>query len=206
MSKTIYTKKESFGITWEKLGILGILAVICVVGRGLPLSWRMIVTYVVLLVFVTYLMWEIWQTREMLQRRKKHRLCLTTQTPQKGRIVDCVGKKNFWVLRGFRMAYEYYLVVEIYPQGSESPVTIKSDAYTWPVYQALSSPEVDVYTSDTESGYILDGFQYKTDKNEPDILPESVWKSLPAPDVDPGVWFIVALFALAMLAYKFLIL
>jgi len=104
------------------------------------------------------------------------------------------------------MAYEYYLVVEIYPQGSESPVTIKSDAYTWPVYQALSSPEVDVYTSDTESGYILDGFQYKTDKNEPDILPESVWKSLPAPDVDPGVWFIVALFALAMLAYKFLIL
>lgn len=104
------------------------------------------------------------------------------------------------------MAYLYYLVVEFYPQGSETPVTIRSDAYTWPVYQALSSPEVDVYKSDTESGYTLDGFQYKTDKNQPDILPESVWKALPAPDVDSGVWLIVALFALAMLAYKFFIL
>ncbi len=75
-----------------------------------------------------------------------------------------------------------------------------------PVYRALSSPEVDVYKSDTESGYILDGFQYKTDKNAPDILPESVWKSLPAPDVDSGVWILVGVFALAMLAFKFYIL
>ena len=54
MSKKIYTKKESFGITWEKLGILGILALLCVLEMGLPLSWRKIVVYVVLSVFVIY--------------------------------------------------------------------------------------------------------------------------------------------------------
>ena len=203
MNKKIYTKKESFGVTWEKLGILALL---CFCGFFYPFSWKKIVICVLLLVFIVYLAWELWQTREMLQRRKKHQMCLATQTPQKGRIVDCVGTKNFWVLRGFNMAYQYYLVVELYPQGSETPVTIRSDAYTWPVYRALSSPEVDVYTSDTESGYTLDGFQYKTDKNAPDILPEAVWKALPAPDVDPGAWIIVGGLVVLMLIFMSIIL
>ena len=202
MNKTLYTKKESFGVTWEKLGILALL---CMAAFLYPSSWRKTVSVLFLLIFLGCLAWELWQTREVLQRRKKHQMCLTTQTPQKGRIVDCVGTKNFWILRGLNMAYQYYLVVEICPQGSEAPVTIRSDAYTWPVYRALSSAEVDVYTSDTESGYTLDGFQYKTDKSEPDILPESVWKALPAPDVDPGAWIIVALFAVALLAYWYFI-
>ena len=45
----------------------------------------------------------------------------------------------------------------------------------WQTTEALSSPEVDVYYSDTEAGYTLDGFQYKADSNEPDILPESLF-------------------------------
>ena len=84
MSKKIYTKKESFGITWEKLGILALL---CMVGLCYPLSWKKFVICVVLLIFVIYMVWEIWQTREVLQRRKKHQICLATQTPQN----QCIG-------------------------------------------------------------------------------------------------------------------
>ena len=88
----------------------------------------------------------------------------------------------------------------MYIQGLSTPVTVQSDAYPWPVYQALSSPDVDVYYSDTESGYTLDAFQYKFDKGEPDILPESLRKSLPSKEIEG--WFFLVIFLLLLLTVR----
>ena len=147
----------------------------------------------------------IWQTVEALQWRKRHRMCMETQSPRKGRIIDCDCEEIIHrTARGSFTEYRYYLVVEIYPQGLSIPMDIRSDAYTWPVYQVLSSPEVDVYYSDTEAGYTLDGFQYKSDKSEPDILPESLRKSLPGSGVGSVVFCIVLFLLLLTVRYKYL--
>ena len=146
-----------------------------------------------------------WQTVEAMQWRKKHQMCMETQTPQKGWIVDCDCEEIIHrTSRGSYTEYRYYLIVEIYPQGLSTPVDIRSDAYAWPVYQALSSPEVDVYYSDTEAGYTLDGFQYKNDYSEPDILPESLRKSLSSKSVENVIFCIILFLLLLTVRYKYL--
>ena len=182
MDKKIYTKKESFRNTWMIIG-LGILLLV--------LLWLWSVQWkngVVFLVYGVLLGVGIWQTMESLKWRKKHQMCVETQVPQKGWIVDCVSE-TVMHHRGRGQRYEeylYYLVVEMYLPGLTDPVTIRSDAYTWPVYQNLASADVNVYPSDTDAGYTLDGFQYKSDKSQPDILPSSLRKSLPEKKID--IW------------------
>lgn len=202
MRRKIYTRKESLKITWV---ILGVIVWLCALGWVAPFFWKETKMYVAVLILTG---WGILHMAQALKRRKKHQMCVATQTPQKGRIVDCIGEtKTRWVihLNGLATEYLYYLVVEMYPQGQATPVSIRSDAYTWPVYQELASTEVDIYESDTESGYTLDGFQYKSDKTEPDILPESLRKSLPGSDYDPGASVIVVILALLMLILFYII-
>jgi len=201
MHRKIYTRKESFRITWV---ILAGLVLLCVFGGLLPSFWESGMLYLGLL---SFLVWGTWQTAETMKWRKKHRMCMATQSPQRGRIVDCVCETTTRFNRRVPSTeYLYYLVVEIGSNGLSIPATIRSDAYTWPVYQALTSPEVDVYDSDTESGYTLDGFQYKSDKNAPDILPESLRNSLPGRDVDAGAWVVAAFFGLLILIYLIIVL
>ena len=57
MNKRIYTQKESFGVTWEKLGILALL---CMAAFLYPSSWRKTVSVLFLLIFLGYLAWELW--------------------------------------------------------------------------------------------------------------------------------------------------
>lgn len=182
MSKEIYTKKESLQNTWKIVGLAVYLCAFLLIGS---FSWKNGIIY---LAYGVLLGLGIWQTMEALRWRKKHQMCVETQVPQKGWIVDCVSE-TISHYRGRGLRYEevlYYLMVEMYLPGLAEPVTIRSDAYTWPVYQNLASADVNVYPSDTDAGYTLDGFQYKSDKSQPDILPSSLRKSLPEKKID--IW------------------
>ena len=187
MQKKIYTKKESLRNTWTIVGV-GILLLL--------LLWLWSVHWkngVIFLAYGVLLGLGIWQTMESMKWRKKHQHCMETQIPNKGWIVDCVSETVIH-RRGRGRRYEeylYHLIVEMYLPGSAEPVIIRSDAYTWPVYQALASADVNVYPLDTESGYILDGFRYKSDENQPDILPTSLRKSLPKKNID--IWTVAFL-------------
>ena len=199
MRRKIYTKKESLKNTWVILGISVVFSLYFLFNSR---YWENGMTYLALLIGAGCM---IWQTVEALQWRKKHQMCMETQTPRKGWIVDCDCEViRHRSPRASYTEYRYYLIVEIYPQGLSTPMDIRSDAYTWPVYQALSSPEVDVYYSDTEAGYTLDGFQYKADNSEPDILPESLRKSLPGRGVGTVIFCIVLLVLLLTVRYKYL--
>lgn len=193
MSRKIYTKKESLNNTWKIIGMAIFTTLILVIGN---FSWKNGIIYLTYLIMLGL---GIWQTTDALKWRKRHQTCVETQMPQKGWIVGCVSETIYHYRgRGRRyIEYVYYLDVETYLPGLTELVTIRSDAYTWPVYQALSSPEVDVYYSDTEGGYTLDGFQYKIDRSEPDILPESLRKSLPDKMVD--IWVTSILFTLLVI-------
>ena len=180
MSKKIYTKKESLQNTWKIVGLAVYLCAFLLIGS---FSWKNGIIY---LAYGVLLGLGIWQTMEALRWRKRHQMCVETQVPQKGWIVDCVSE-TVSHYRGKGLRYEeylYYLVVEMYLPGLTEPVTIRSDAYTWPVYQALSSADVNVYSSETEEGYTLDGFHYKTHKSDQDILPQSLRKTLPYRKID----------------------
>jgi hypothetical protein len=196
MRRKIYTKKES--ILFEP-DILGLIVVVFFCAVMTNVDQNNGVFYLMYLILIG--LW-IWKTVEALHSRKKHKKCVETQIPQKGQIVDCICETIYHRrARGSYTEYRYYLIVEMYIQGLSTPVTVQSDAYPWPVYQALSSPEVDVYYSDTESGYTLDAFQYKSDKSESDILPELLRKSLPSKGIES--WFIVIIFLLMLLTVRY---
>ena len=195
MRRKIYTKKESLQIIWSLFG-MGILWGVFLLLGGYELRNGAVYLGYLILFFV-----GIGQAMEAMQWRKRHQECMVTQTPQKGQIVDCICETIYHRrVRGSYTEYHYYLIVELYVQGLIMPIRIQSDAYPWPVYQTLSSPEVDVYYSDTDSGYTLDGFQYKTDKSEPDILPESLRNSLPSKGVES--WVIIIIFLLLLLTVR----
>lgn len=192
MVRKIYTKKESL----EKVSEIMALFVAAVLYH--VLGFRGVVDGAFYLAYLILGSLGIWQLIKALRCRRKHRLCMESQTPQKGWIVDCIGEAIYHpTLRGGYTVYRYYLLVDIHVKGLNTPITIQSDAYPRPVYQSLSSPEVDVYVSDTESGYTLDGFQYKYDSDEPDILSESLRKSLPIKELNS--WVFLAAFVLLLL-------
>ncbi|MBR6526497.1 MAG: hypothetical protein IKT45_00955 [Lachnospiraceae bacterium] len=198
MVRKIYTKKESL----QKVSQLIVLTIAAVLYH--VLGFQGMVDGVFYLMYLVLGGLGIWQLVEALRWRKKHRICLETQTPQKGWIVDCIGETIYHrTIRSGYTEYRYYLLVDIYVKGLSTPITIQSDAYPRPVYQDLSSPEVDVYESDTEAGYTLDGFQYKYSADEPDILPESLRKQLPIKELDSWVFLVAFILLLLTVANKY---
>lgn len=119
--------------------------------------------------------------RRVCYYRRLHRQYMN-QRPRKGKIVSCVrGSYRERSSKGSsRIVYEYFLKIEVYDPDTMLTTEIQSEAYSWPVYRALSSPDVEVYTDETGWHHVIDGFQYKTSKNDPDIFIESSF------DKEPG--------------------
>ena len=72
--------------------------------------------------------------------------------------------------------YEYTLIIEVYDDMSYAPIQIRSDVYSWTVYEVLASPEVDVYPDDSGWHYTIDGFQYKEHRSDAGIFQENAWE------------------------------
>ena len=199
MGRKIYTKKESLQNTWKIVGLAVYLCAFLLIGS---FSWKNGIIY---LAYGVLLGLGIWQTMEALRWRKAHQRCVETQVPQKGWIVDCVSE-TITHYRGRGLRYKehlYYLVVEMYLSGLTEPVTIRSDAYTWPVYQSLASADVNVYSSETEAGYTLDGFHYKSHESEQDILPQTLRKTLPEKEIDIEVVAILLVVMVLVILQRF---
>lgn len=175
MSK-IYTKKEDLGNISKLIALLlAWCGAFLVANDGSRQTWLSCAAGVCIISIVIY-----FQARQGVRYRRNHRECVRQNTPYKGIIIDCKAEKKVYRVRnGKNVEYSYYLIVSVQLPWDPYPVTIKSDAYTKPVYQLLASPKVDVYQSDTESGYTIDGFVYKRWANEPDILPETLRAELP---------------------------
>lgn len=112
--------------------------------------------------------------------RKLHRQAMN-RMPEKGRIISYerqIQKRMNSKGRGYD-EYEYILIIEIYDNISYAPKQIRSEAYSWPVYELLASPEVDVYTDDSGWHYTIDGFQYKKHRNDEGIFKQSAWEKGP---------------------------
>lgn len=75
--------------------------------------------------------------------------------------------------------YEYTLIIEVYDDMSYAPIQIRSDVYSWPVYEVLASPEVDVYPDDSGWHYTVDGFRYKKHRSDAGIFQENAWEKGP---------------------------
>lgn len=179
--RRIYTKNESFG---------NLPYLIVFVALWYTISLRSImksgfssvgVSAVLLLAGLLPLAAVIQNLRKAFYYRRLHRQCMN-RSPRKGKIVSCV-RSSYRERRskgGTRIVYEYFLKIDVYDPDTLMTTTIQSEAYSWPVYRALSSPDVDVYTDETGWHYVIDGFHYKTSRNEPDIFIESSF------DREPG--------------------
>lgn len=109
--------------------------------------------------------------QKALYYRKLHEQCVREQCPSQGRIVNIVREysdeydsRN----RRRRMTY-YYLIIEVTDPDTGTVQTIKSEPYRCPLHKYLASPYVQVYTDQTGWKHVVDGFQLKANRNEPDI-------------------------------------
>lgn len=112
--------------------------------------------------------------QKALYYRKLHRQAMNRR-PEKGKIISYerqIQKRTDFRGR-VRNEYEYTLIIEIYDNVSYTPRQIRSEAYSWPVYEVLASPEVDVYTDDSGWHYTIDGFQYKNHRSDEGIFQQS---------------------------------
>ena len=112
--------------------------------------------------------------------RKLHRQAMN-RSPEKGRIISYERQMQRKVTAKGRVheEYEYRLVIEIYDNISYAPRQILSEPYSWPVFEVLGSPEVDVYTDDSGWHYVIDGFQYKKPRSDDGIFEQSAWEKGP---------------------------
>lgn len=92
----------------------------------------------------------------------------------RGRIVNIVKRTETVAGNNQRtqMRRLYFLIVEITNPENGAVYQIESDAYSFPVDNYLSSPEVTVYTDDSGWKHYIEDFRIKTSKNEPGIFPE----------------------------------
>lgn len=118
-----------------------------------------------------------WEMQRAFYYRKLHRQAMN-QTPEKGRIVsyERQARKRTNSRGVVYDEYEYRLIIEIYDNISYTPRQIRSEPYSWPVYEVLASPEVDVYTDDSGWHYTIDGFQYKKHRKDEGIFKQSAWE------------------------------
>lgn len=90
--------------------------------------------------------------------------------PRQGRIVNIVREmQTEYTTKRRRQFYYYYLIVEVTDPETGLPSRIRSEAYRIPIYKYLATPYVDVYVDSSGWKYVLDGFDLKTSKREPDI-------------------------------------
>lgn len=115
----------------------------------------------------------------MVQRalyfRRLHEQCIQGERPERGRIVNVTREYHDRYdsdRRRHRITY-YFLTVELISPETGVAYTIKSDAYRIPVHKYLSSPYVEVYTDRGGWKYVIDGFQLKKSRREPDVFQEN---------------------------------
>ena len=143
--------------------------------------------------------------QNVLYYRSLHRQCMN-RPPRQGRIINC--RKNTYrepTSRGrSRLVTEYTLMVEVGMDAELQPIQIESEPYSWPVYRVLAAPEVDVYTDPSGWHHVIDGWQYKTDRNDSGLFPETALDKAPVAYQDSPIFRILTI--LIMLAMLFNIL
>lgn len=110
--------------------------------------------------------------QKALYHRKLHAQIMQESAPQQGRIVNVT--REYYLdenssSRNRRQITYYYLMIEVVDAYTGVMQTIKSDPYRLPVYRYLASPLVQVYTDRSGWKHVIDGFQLKRSKNEPNI-------------------------------------
>lgn len=109
--------------------------------------------------------------QKALYYRRFHRQCMEMSYPRRGRIVN-VTREYYDTYdsdhRRHRLTY-YFLIIEVVDPQTSVLQTIKSSAYRIPVHRYLGSPYVQVYTDQTGWKYVIDGFELKNKRSDPDI-------------------------------------
>lgn len=104
--------------------------------------------------------------------RRERREAIRLGNVRPGRIVNVVRKIETYEDSNRRRQYHhyYYLTVEIMNLDTGIANEFESQAYRLPVHRYLSSPYVQVYTDETGWKHYIEGFQFKENKHEPDII------------------------------------
>ncbi len=205
LKRRIHTKKESFG----NIGFMLLFVVLWYSAlfrsfRGI--DGNMPVTVVLFAVAgLLPLLTAVRSIKNALYYRRLHRQCMAG-IPRRGRIVGC--SRQMCQSRGSRgrihTYYEYFLDIEVYDPQTLAVSRIQSEAYAWPVYRVLASPEVEVYTDESGWHYVIDGFQYKKSGREPDILVESAFDREPGEGIGRMIQ-IVALAVIVLMIFQLLV-
>lgn len=109
--------------------------------------------------------------QKALHYRRFHEECMQKSYPKRGRITNITKEEHFeYTSRNRRRRIiEYYLHIEIINNETGVLQTIKSEAYRIPIYKYLASPYVQVYTDESGWKYVIDGFELKKNRNDPDL-------------------------------------
>ena len=106
--------------------------------------------------------------------RRFHRQCMQESTPLKGRILNIVREyydEYYEDSDGRRRRRQtfYFMIIEVVDPQTGAVQTIKSDPYRIPLQKYIGSPYVQVYTDRTGWKHVVDGFQLKEKRSDPDI-------------------------------------
>jgi len=108
--------------------------------------------------------------RRALMQRLRHREIMKTVQPLQGRILDIKLEQT---RRGsgkrMRIISWYYLEVQVTDPDTGLVRNIISDPYHFPPQRYLGSPMVDVYIDESGWHPVIDGFQLKQRRSDPDI-------------------------------------
>ncbi len=108
--------------------------------------------------------------RRALIQRLRHREIMKTVQPLQGRILDIKLEQT---RRGsgkrMRIISWYYLEVQVMDSNTGLVRSIISDPYHFPPQRYLASPMVDVYIDESGWHPVIDGFQLKQRRSDPDI-------------------------------------
>ena len=159
-----------------------------------------------LLIFLAAGLKPLIQVFRMIQKamyfRNFHRQCVNESRPQQGRIVKITREyyDDYQESRRYRRTY-YFLIVETVDPETGIANTIKSEPYRIPVYKYLGSPYVQVYTDRTGWKHVIDGFQLKNSRSEPDIPLENSNVYLKDFNKTPSIlnWIFIIIFVLILL-------
>lgn len=168
MRKKIYTADEEFGNVYYLIFFLLIWYYLLfqnVIRTGFQLF---LVPFFLAGVLILY---QIFRTiQKALYFRSFHRKCMEESIPVQGRIVNVVREYyDEYTSRRRQRSIYYFLIVEIIDPETGVVNRIKSDAYRIPVYKYLAAPQVQVYTDRSGWKHVIDGFQLKQSRTEPDI-------------------------------------
>ena len=108
--------------------------------------------------------------RRALIQRLRHREIMKTVQPLQGRILDIKLKQTRRDSgKRVRIISWYYLEVQVTDPNTGFVRNVISDPYHFPPQRYLASPIVDVYIDESGWHPVIDGFQLKQRRSEPDI-------------------------------------